>query len=72
MRGPTPGTWILGLAACDRTVGTGYGRRGCAWSTCSWSVIQTDTAAGTIGSYSPYENRTLQPSGHSGSGGVSR
>ena len=44
------GTWILGLAACDMTVGTGYGRRGCAWSTCSWSVIQTDTAAGTIGS----------------------
>ena len=59
MRGPTPGTWILGLAACDRTVGTGYGRRGCAWSTCSWSVIQTDTAAGTIGSYSPYENNPV-------------
>ena len=43
-----------------RTVGTGYGRRGCAWSTCSWSVIQTDTAAGTIGSYSPYENNPVQ------------
>ena len=57
MRGPTPGTWILGLAACDRTVGTGYGRRGCVRGV--RARCRSFKRILRLVPYSPYENNPV-------------